>query len=671
MNDEQRIAKINELSLHLRSIWIGLLVALVFVGITLMGHRDADFFAFGAATTLPVVSVNVHPAAFFLAAPILISAIYVYLHIFLLSLWDHIGDAKAKHGSDQAPLSDLVSPTIFALAAIWYRNRFRADGSMAPNVLGIWIVAIALALGWAFGLFVLLLVWVRGMPLHDFGMTVVAAASLWAAMVVSALSLRSAEGRMRGRSRKTLASVGATFSLVAGTALLVIILVSWERTKGGLLAQLGLPTGALIPLATADLREAELTKRPADWQPFELWLSSVGLDQVSDATQKSKIQRLWQNRISSLEAPDLSGRDLRGADLSNAFLPGANLRGADLTGVRMQGASLEGANFRGSTFEHVDLNHAALQGAELSGLKISRSDFSFARMEFSDLYSSRVLESDFSYSNLSDADLGLALFLASRLIEAQLVRTELGEAAVARSDFSGAMLRSSNLSFFFASETQFPEIDFSDSDLSHGYFLNSNFTHAKFSADTFDRTCLIYSNLAGAEFSAGANEQEDAFSDRVEFSGSSLINADLSELDGMLTMDMIFPAYGGNTTQLPPGLETPPHWSTGPVLGLGGGGTFTPDPPWFDRTREQIEAARSRDDSSNSSYYVEDGWAEWRSNGPFLLLDSYFCAVNHNGAEGREVELLDARGIDYQGLEEDVYGIMGPDWSSAPEPELQ
>ena len=77
MDTEQRIAKINELSLHLRSIWIGLLLALVFVGITLMGHRDADFFAFGAATTLPVVSVDVNPAAFFLAAPVLITAIYV------------------------------------------------------------------------------------------------------------------------------------------------------------------------------------------------------------------------------------------------------------------------------------------------------------------------------------------------------------------------------------------------------------------------------------------------------------------------------------------------------------------------------------------------------------------------------------------------------------------
>lgn len=671
LNNEQRIAKINELSLHLRSIWIGLLIALVFVGITLMGHRDVDFFAFGAVTTLPVVSVDVHPTAFFLAAPILIAAIYIYLHIFLLSLWDHIGDADAKDGPDETCLSDQVSPTIFTLAAVWYRNRARADGSMAPSVLGGCVVAIALGLGWVFGWLVLLLIWVRGMPLHDFWMTVVAAISVWAATVVAGLSLRSVEGRMRGRSRQSLATVGPIIFVIGGLFLFSVVVTSWERTKGGFLAQLGVSVAFQMPLAKADLREADLTIRPLDWQPFELWILSVDPEQTADATRRSEIERLWQNRVNALEAPDLSGRDLRGADLSNAFLPGANLRGADLTGALLQGANLEGANFRDSTFENVNLTHAALQGAVLSGLKIYRSDFSFARMQFSSLFSARILESDFSHAILSDADLGLTLVLGSRLVRANLENTKFGEATVGRTDFTGSTFVHTDMYFFLATDAQFLNVDFSGSDLSHGFLLNSDFTYAKFNADKFEQTCFVSSNLAGADFLSASDERVTDNGDRVAFSGSSLIDADLSKLKAWLTQDMIDAAFGGSTTQLPSGLQIPAHWSTADVGGIGGGGSFTPVPPWFERTRRQMEASREADDASNRSYYILDGWAEWaRSIGP-IQPESYFCEIWQLEEIANGLDVFDARNIDYQGLETDVYRIMGPDWYDPLDQEVQ
>ncbi len=47
-----------------------LLALLVFVGVTLMGHRDSDFFAFGAETQLPLVNISAPTVSFFIAAPI-------------------------------------------------------------------------------------------------------------------------------------------------------------------------------------------------------------------------------------------------------------------------------------------------------------------------------------------------------------------------------------------------------------------------------------------------------------------------------------------------------------------------------------------------------------------------------------------------------------------------
>ncbi len=38
---------IAEVSKNARATWFGLLGLLVFVGVTLLGHKDADFFAYG------------------------------------------------------------------------------------------------------------------------------------------------------------------------------------------------------------------------------------------------------------------------------------------------------------------------------------------------------------------------------------------------------------------------------------------------------------------------------------------------------------------------------------------------------------------------------------------------------------------------------------------------
>ncbi len=50
---EAQIARINELSQLARTAWFSLLGYLVFVGITLLGVKDADFFVPSRQTDLP------------------------------------------------------------------------------------------------------------------------------------------------------------------------------------------------------------------------------------------------------------------------------------------------------------------------------------------------------------------------------------------------------------------------------------------------------------------------------------------------------------------------------------------------------------------------------------------------------------------------------------------
>ena len=82
---------IEQVSRGARTTWFGLLGVLVFGAIAVGGVADRDFFTYGAGTALPLVGVTVPTVGFFYAAPILIRAIYLHLHLSLLQPWRGLG----------------------------------------------------------------------------------------------------------------------------------------------------------------------------------------------------------------------------------------------------------------------------------------------------------------------------------------------------------------------------------------------------------------------------------------------------------------------------------------------------------------------------------------------------------------------------------------------------
>lgn len=117
---KRQIARINEISALARASWLGLLAYLAFIFVTLLGVTDADFLVPSRQTQLPLVNVEIPTFYFFILAPILAAALYIYLHIFLIKLWDSIADAPRKsaptpaasNGSHSATPSTPGSPTI-------------------------------------------------------------------------------------------------------------------------------------------------------------------------------------------------------------------------------------------------------------------------------------------------------------------------------------------------------------------------------------------------------------------------------------------------------------------------------------------------------------------------------------------------------------------------------
>ena len=116
-----QIDRINEISAIARTSWLALLGYLAFIGISLLAVEDADFFVETRRTDLPLVGVAIPTYSFFFFAPILAAALYIYLQVHLLKLWDAIADAPA---TDRQPPARRAPPPLD-------RQRLRARTSRA------------------------------------------------------------------------------------------------------------------------------------------------------------------------------------------------------------------------------------------------------------------------------------------------------------------------------------------------------------------------------------------------------------------------------------------------------------------------------------------------------------------------------------------------------------
>lgn len=503
---EGRLEHIKEISQNARANWFGLLALLAFVGVALLGHEDADFFARGVQTTLPVVGIDVPTRSFFLAAGLLIAALYIYLHLYLLGLWYALAEIRQDEGAP--PLSDTVYPGLFAQSALWWRNRSRhrrrhqEAPSAAPRIFGWLSVAISVLFGWGFGLIVLAGLWWRSMPAHEPWLTLAIGAAFAGALGVGVTTFATAARRLGRAGREQVVRGNWPLRSALGLAFALVALVSGERTGNAVIWCSGAcpferlaffraadlrndaerqfaeqrlldPPGwtwnpvldldlPFLSLAPIDLREAELTVRPAEWLPYGIWRDDLesawrrerAIDGEMSLKQEkaflAEARRRWRLRIAALQAADLKGLDLRGADMTGAFLPGADLRGAMLRGAEARGAVMPGARLEcldparseGETDQDcTDLTDANLGDAHLEGATVGK-----ARIEGTNLNSAGLDVAEMSGVRADDATVlaGASLVGASltgsRLDGVDLSEANLNRAAMESAQMQGAIL---------------------------------------------------------------------------------------------------------------------------------------------------------------------------------------------------------------------------------------
>ncbi|WP_299905230.1 pentapeptide repeat-containing protein [uncultured Paracoccus sp.] len=417
--DPAEIARIDALIRTCRTDWFLLMSYLAFVGVTLIGVVDLDFFIPERRTQLPLIGVTIPTSLFFYIAPVLGVMLYAHLHFYLFRLWRALS-------ADSPPSAEMLNPWVVVDFALRVRGRhgFRYPLQWLVNL----VVAVLIFLATPI---VLTAFWWWSMPKHDGLLTIIfCGVPLFLSILICMESwrvLRLGVGGPRIEKRRSLDA-----DVFLGLFLVSIPVVGFARAVN----MWPWPDGeTLWPdlLATADLEGAVLVEPPDDWlrrdraeQRYRFsWCANQGLSPltcgpgpVADDVQPEYLshqRQIWCDTvlppkargdgavcISHFKVLDqyyvidwnisrsdalvvLPRRNLNETDLRRANLLGAWLEGADLWQARLEGANLSWARLEGANLSQARLEGAMLLGARLEGADLDEATLGGAALMSVDL----------------------------------------------------------------------------------------------------------------------------------------------------------------------------------------------------------------------------------------------------------------------------------------------
>ncbi|WP_422375225.1 pentapeptide repeat-containing protein [Roseibium sp.] len=519
--DKSMLKHVDVVSTNARGTWFVLTATLLFSAIAVAGVRDRDFFAYGSGLTLPLINFSVPINSFFLAAPVIVLGLYIYLHLYLGKLWRALYLLGPKL-RDSRSTDDVVFPWLISDAAIYLLPD-------APQNARNWLtIAIVFLVLWLAGPVVLGIFWWRSFAPHNVWLTLWTGGIFGLGLLSATVSFLSFLQLTRSRAQAGVKSFWKfAFGFWVAFVLVVCVLITAIgvfRTAGfNLIVEKGNSPSSSVDqkilaffnideqaIYSANLYKAEIVQRPQDWidhdeaearflaqySGIERRLITGDEDWVVDA--KKAFDNEQKARRDGLKSQPFEGWNLRGANAQEAFMPGAEMRKADLRGANFLSAVLEGATLFQANLEH-------------------------ARFRFANLQTARLWKADMDYTCLE---------------KAKLVRADLSCSFIRFGE-----MRKVNLSEVYAVEANLIGANLEKAELRKGDFNKANFADANLEkADLWGAT-LVDADLQGAILD-----------------GALVASADLSSKN--LSEKQLMASFGDGATNLPDGFLPPPHWPT-------------------------------------------------------------------------------------------------------------
>lgn len=558
---DRHLDRIRTLTQAARGVWFTYLGVLGFVGITLLGFDDADFFATDRSVGLPLVGVAVPVIPFLFFGAALVTMTYAYLHVTLEPLWAALGRAPAR--IDRGPLADVTAPWLVNGVALLLRSRARREDPppVEAGLLSALGMLTSFVLLFLAGPILVWGLWLRSQTAHLAWLTIAVGFMAMACVVIGSMSLASLRDRMGSdvQERRRRAIMVGLFAAATG----LMFTVSLSRTEWDPLG----PSVTRYPEnpavlrsvanwfrpAVADLSRTQLTEMTPSWRPHDEALRTFRRDWCADSPDPGCRSTWLENddlnaaydvaraqQIAVMRKPDLSGRHMDHANLVAAFLPGviltrtrlrrADMESAQMEGVRALSVDMSASVLRYAHLEGANLRYAMLIGSNMYNLSATNADFLLA-----DMRGANLENADFRHANLNDVNFEGASLDATRLDGALVERAWFANANLIETSFEGASL-------FGA--------DFSHARLRFSHLVDVKLTPAKFVGALVSST-----HIEGrADWPVG----------QPDFTGATLLGVTFRNLDlsraGFEGPDQLDQTFADGSVRLPEGMARPCHW---------------------------------------------------------------------------------------------------------------
>jgi uncharacterized protein YjbI with pentapeptide repeats len=341
-----QLKHVEETSRNAITVFFGLLAASLYSWLTIATTTDVALITGTASSPLPIINTNIALSGFYLAAPLILLAVYFYFHLYLQRLWSDLASLPAVF-PDGVPLDRKAYPWLLNGLV---RKHFKKL-ELARRPLTRWENFVSILLAWWVVPFTLLAFWIRFLPRHDWWVTTLHVALIAAAAWFGVHSYQLAVQTLRG----------ATATENRGDPpLRVRMWRTIRRYRPGGMEAAGFGVGIIVMLSVS------AAIKPGDDWLTALW-SGLGYETYAELTDDDVSTKPsgWTGRketadveIAQVKGADLEYRDLRNARANGAFLVKAKLWGADLRGAFLGYADLRAADLRGTDLSRADLRDA-------------------------------------------------------------------------------------------------------------------------------------------------------------------------------------------------------------------------------------------------------------------------------------------------------------------------
>ena len=161
-----QLKHVEETSRNASTVFFGLLAASLYSWLTIATTTDVALITGTASSPLPIINTNIALSGFYLAAPLILIAVYFYFHLYLQRLWGDLASLPAVF-PDGAALDRKAYPWL--LNGLVRAHFKKLELAQRPLTRVENVVSILLA--WWVVPFTLLAFWLRFLPRHDWWVT--------------------------------------------------------------------------------------------------------------------------------------------------------------------------------------------------------------------------------------------------------------------------------------------------------------------------------------------------------------------------------------------------------------------------------------------------------------------------------------------------------------------